>query len=128
MILETSHDPEKVNFNFCSHGLSNDEKLLPCKGLKLSISAKRLDYADHMLHFELLFRVINETEMPNEDKDFIKTGPLTKRDLGAWPPGFMTSYFARNVFLEIHVCVIFQGMQKLIGPSTTIIFLGTLKN
>ena len=60
-------------FNFSSHELSDDEKLLLFKGLNFSIPRKRLDYADHMLPFELLFRDTNKSEMPNEGKEFIKT-------------------------------------------------------
>ena len=73
MVSATSHDPEKVNFNFSSHDLSEDEISLLCKDLNFSISSKRLDYAGHVLTFELLFRHINKSEMPNEDKEFIKT-------------------------------------------------------
>ena len=73
MISETSHNPEKVIFNFSSHELSDDEKLLLYKGLNFSIPPKHLDYADHLLPFELLFRDINKNEMPNEDRGFIKT-------------------------------------------------------
>ena len=53
--------------------LSDDEKSLFCKGLKFSILPKLLDYADHMLPYELLFRDINKNGMSNEDKEFIKT-------------------------------------------------------
>ena len=60
-------------FNFSSHELSDDEKLLLCKGLNFSIPPKRLDYADHLLSFELLFSDINKNEMHNEDREFIKT-------------------------------------------------------
>ena len=67
------HDPEKVIFNFSSLELSVDEKLLLCEDLNFSIPPKQLDYADHMLPFELLFRDINKNEMLNEDKEFIKT-------------------------------------------------------
>ena len=49
------------------------EKTLLCKGLKFWIPPKRLDYADHVLPFELLFREIIKNEMPSEDKEFIKT-------------------------------------------------------
>ena len=73
LISETSHNPEKVIFNFSSHELSEYEKSLLCKGLNFAIPPKRLDYADHMLPFELLFRDINKSEMPNEDKEFIKS-------------------------------------------------------
>ena len=75
LVSATLHDPEKVNFNFSSHDLSDEEKSQLCKGLNFSISPKRLDYPDHMLPFELLFRHINKNEMPNEDKEFIKTRP-----------------------------------------------------
>ena len=34
LISEMSHDPEKVICNFSSHELSNDEKLLLCKGFQ----------------------------------------------------------------------------------------------
>ena len=42
LISETSHDPEKVIFNFSSHELSDDKKSLLCKGLNSAIPPKRL--------------------------------------------------------------------------------------
>ena len=68
LISATLHDPQKVIFNLSSHGLSDDEKSLLCKGLNFSIPPKRLDYGDHMLPFELLFRDLNKNKMSNEDK------------------------------------------------------------
>ena len=68
LISATSHDPQKVIFNLSSHDLSDDEKSLLCKGLKFSIPPKRLDYGDHMLPFDLLFRDLNKNKMSNEDK------------------------------------------------------------
>ena len=65
LISETLLDPEKVFFNCSSHELSDYEKLPLRKGLKFSIPPKHLDYADHMMTFELLFREINKIEMPN---------------------------------------------------------------
>ena len=73
MISETSHNLEKVIFNFSSHELNDDEKSLLCKGLTFSIPPKHFDYLDHMLPFELLFRDINKIEIPNEDKGFMKS-------------------------------------------------------
>ena len=69
LISETSHNPEKVIFNFSSHELSDDEKSLLCKDLNFSIPPKCLDYADHIC----IFRDINKNKMPNEDREFIKT-------------------------------------------------------
>ena len=73
MVLATPRDLEKVIFNFSSHDLSDDGKSLLCKGSNFSIPSKRLDYANHMLASELLFRNINKNEVLNEDKEFIKT-------------------------------------------------------
>ena len=72
LIWEMSHDSENVICNFSSHDLSNVVKLLPFKVLKFPISPKHLDYVDHMLPSELLFRDIINNEMPSEDKEFIK--------------------------------------------------------
>ena len=73
LVSATSHDPEKVSFNFSSNDLSDGEKSLLCKGLNFSISPKHLVHADHMLPFELLFSNINKNEMPNEVKKFLRT-------------------------------------------------------
>ena len=79
-------------FNFSSHDLSYDEKSLLCEGLNFSIPPKRLDYAKHMLAFELLFRDVNQNEMPNEDKEFIKT---RLKDLA------YTSFWSHNYKREV---------------------------
>ena len=73
LISETSHDPEKVIFNFSSHELRHDKKSLLCKGFNFAIPPKRLDYPNYMLSFKLLFRDINKNKIPNEEKDFIKS-------------------------------------------------------
>ena len=56
-----------------SHEPSDDEKSLFCKCLNFSISPKRLDYVDQKFPFESLIMCINKNEMPNEDKEFIKS-------------------------------------------------------
>ena len=43
LISETSHNPEKLIFNFSSLKLNDDEKLLLCKSLKFSIPPEHLD-------------------------------------------------------------------------------------
>ena len=58
---------------------------LLCKRLNFSIPPKRLDYADHMLPFELLFRDINKNETPNEDKELIKTRLKASAFTSFWP-------------------------------------------
>ena len=68
----TSHDPDKVLFNFSSYQLSEHEKSLLSKGLNFAISPKNLNYADYMLPFELLFRDIDILDIPRTDRDFIQ--------------------------------------------------------
>ena len=75
LVLENSNfvsamlqDPEKVIFCFSSHDLGDDEKLLLCKDLNFLIPPKHLDYVDHMLPLELLFRDINKINMPMKTK------------------------------------------------------------
>ena len=68
-----SHDPGKMIFNFFSHDLSDDKKSLFCIGLNFLIPPKRLDYSDHMLPLELLLNDINKNDIPNEDKEFMKS-------------------------------------------------------
>ena len=55
----TSHDPDKILFNFSSYQLSEHEKSLLSKGLNFAISPKNSNYADNMLPFELLFSDID---------------------------------------------------------------------
>ena len=73
LVSGMSHDPGKMIFNFFSHDLSDDKKSLFCIGLNFLIPPKRLDYSDHMLPLELLLNDINKNDIPNEDKEFMKT-------------------------------------------------------
>ena len=50
-----SHDPEKVISNFSSHILSDSEKSLLCEGLRFAFPPKKIDYADFLLQFGLLY-------------------------------------------------------------------------
>ena len=67
----TSHDPDKVLFNFSSYQLSEHEKSLLSKGLNFAISPKNLNYADYMLPFELLFRDIDLLDIPRTDRKIL---------------------------------------------------------
>ena len=60
---QTSHDPDKVIFNYSSHVLTESEKRLLCKGLNFTVPPKTLEYADYLLPFELLYRDIHNFEV-----------------------------------------------------------------
>ena len=68
----TSHNPDKVSFNFSSHVLNTTEKSLLSKGLNFVIPPKNINYADYMIPFKLLYRDVDSLEVSNLDREFIK--------------------------------------------------------
>ena len=59
----SSHVPDKVIYNFSDHKLTKSEKSVLYKGLEFAIPHNKLEYADFMLPFELLFRDIKNTDL-----------------------------------------------------------------
>ena len=55
-VINDSHDPNKVIFNFSSYELSDVEKSILFKGLNFSVKPKLIEYLEFLLAFELLFR------------------------------------------------------------------------
>ena len=68
----TSHDPEKVLFNFSNQSLSEHEISLLSGGLNFAIPPKNVNYTDYLLPFELLFRDIDLREIRSYDKEYIR--------------------------------------------------------
>ena len=58
-----SHDPDKVIYNFSDYNLTESEKSVFCKGLEFAIPPSKLEHADFMLPFELLFRDIKKSDL-----------------------------------------------------------------
>ena len=52
---KTSHDPQKVNFNYSSLALPEREKTFPCKRLSFVLPSNKLEYSRDLLPFELLY-------------------------------------------------------------------------
>ena len=69
----TSHDPDKVIFNFLDHVLNTIEKSLLSKGLNFAIPPKNINYTDFMLPLELLYRDVDSLEVSKLDREFIKS-------------------------------------------------------
>ena len=67
-----SHDPNKVIFNFSSYALTEYEKSLLCKSLRFSIPPKKIEYADFLTQFELVYRDTMMFEMKSENRGFLK--------------------------------------------------------
>ena len=68
-----SHDPDKVIYNFSSRKLTEEEKSVLSKGLQFALAPKRLEYADYMLPFELLFCDIKTNDLTASQSSSIKS-------------------------------------------------------
>ena len=69
MAATSSHDPEKVIFNFSSHELTSSEKQILSKGLRFAIPPKQIDYSDYLAEYELLYRRTTDLSMTSEDRE-----------------------------------------------------------
>ena len=69
LVATSSHDPEKVIFNFSSYELSSSDKDLLSKGIRFAIPPKQIDYSNFMTEFELLYRSSLDLSMTTEAKD-----------------------------------------------------------
>ena len=67
----TSHNPDKMIFNFSGHILNTTVNSLLSKRLNFAIHSENINYAGYMLPFELLYRDVNSLEDYNLDKEFI---------------------------------------------------------
>ena len=72
MVSTSSHDPEKVIFNFSSHELISSEKQLLSKGLRFAIPPKQIGYSDYLAEYELLYRSTTDLSMTSEDRERFK--------------------------------------------------------
>ena len=68
-----NRDTRKIIFNYSGHKLSEHETSLLSKGLNFAVPPTRLNYADYLVNFELLFRDIKSLDLSREDYDFVKT-------------------------------------------------------
>ena len=71
-VINDSHDPNKVIFNFSSYELSDVEKSVLCKGLNFSVKPKSIEYSEFLLPFELLFRDVKQENLCSEDFSLMK--------------------------------------------------------
>ena len=51
-----SHDPDKVIPNYSSYNLLDNEKKLLVKGLNVAVPLRKLNYADYLAPYKLMFR------------------------------------------------------------------------
>jgi len=73
-LSDSNHDPKKVIYNFSNYRLSDGENSLLSKGLNFAIPPSKLEYADFLLPFELLYRdTLQFDELSTQNRDFLRT-------------------------------------------------------
>ena len=72
-----SHNPDKIIINHSSYQLSDIEKTVPAKGLNFALPPKKLNYADYLTPYELLFRDIKK--LPVDDSILERVKVDTKK-------------------------------------------------
>ena len=69
----TAHDPDKVIFNYSSYELSDEEKKVLSLGLNFSLPPQKLNFPNHLVPFEQLFKEVKDLKFHNGDIDRFKT-------------------------------------------------------
>ena len=67
-----SHNPDKIIINHLSYQLSHIEKTVLAKGLNFALPPKKLNYADYLTPYELLFRDIKELSVDDSILERVK--------------------------------------------------------
>ena len=67
-----SHNPDKIIINHSSYQLSDIEKTILAKGLNFALPPKKLNYADYLTPYELLFRDIKELSVDDSILERVK--------------------------------------------------------
>ena len=67
-----SHNPDKIIINHSSYQLSDIEKTVLAKGLNFALPPKKLNYADYLIPYELLFRDIKEFSVDDNILERVK--------------------------------------------------------
>ena len=67
-----SHNPDKIIINHSSYQLSDVEKTILAKGLNFALPPKKLNYADYLTPYELLFRDIKELSVDDSILERVK--------------------------------------------------------
>ena len=67
-----SHDPDKIIANYSSYNLSDNEKKLLIKGLNFAFPPRKLNYADYLAPYELLFRDVKNLSVQDNILERLK--------------------------------------------------------
>ena len=71
---QLKHNPDEVIFNYSKISPSNTNKSLLVRGLRFSLTPKKLNYANYLTNFELFYRSIRNLDvLSNGDLNFVKT-------------------------------------------------------
>ena len=71
-IVDVSHDPNKVLYNFSNYHLTGSDKSLHIKNLNFALPPKKIEYSKFLLPFELLSREIKSSSDYSVDLTSVK--------------------------------------------------------
>ena len=66
------NDPDQVIHNFSSYTLNDTEKKLLAKGLNFALPPRKLNFADYMAPFELLYKDVKGCDISRHQLDILK--------------------------------------------------------
>ena len=66
------NDPDQVIHNLSSYQLTDTDKSLLAKGLNFALPPKKINFADYMTPFELLFRKVKDCDVEHHKLDILK--------------------------------------------------------
>ena len=67
-----SHNPDRIIINHSSYQLSDIEKTVLAKGLNFALPRKKLNYADYLTPYEILFRDLKELSVDDSILEIVK--------------------------------------------------------
>lgn len=85
----------------------------------LTVSNRNLSQMWHSTYFLSFLRHLSISNISlSQTNILLPAGPPMKAEPGGpWLPLFLKSYFARDVFLQIHFCAVLQSIQTFFAPA-----------
>ena len=77
-VINDSHNPNKMIFNFSSYELNDVEKSVFCKGVNFSVKLTSIEYSEFLLPFVLLFRDVKQENLCSENFPLMKARSLRR--------------------------------------------------
>ena len=108
-----ANDPDQVIHNFSSYQLDDMEKSLLAKGLNFALPPGKLNFADYMTPFELLYKGVKDCQIPRHQLDILKVDIKKVA---------FSSFNRYNFLKELNITMAeFQALKKLKSNTDIVI-------